>query len=156
MTAMSSQITSLTIVFSTVYSGANQRKHQSSAALAFVLEIHRWPVNSPHKGPLTRKMFPFDDVIMRFFSSWKTFILHSNIMPTYELTTQWTINSHSMILLDSSEYPCISIRTQIARFTGPIWGPPGSCRPEVGPYVGPINLAIREELNIGLIKGRDM
>ena len=26
--------------------------------------IHRWPVNSPHKGPVTRKMFPFDDVIM--------------------------------------------------------------------------------------------
>ena len=43
--------------------GADQRKHQSSASLAFV----RWPVNSPHKGPVTRKMFPFDDVIMRCF-----------------------------------------------------------------------------------------
>ena len=41
-----------------------QRKHQSSASLAFVRWIHRWPVNSPHKGPVTRKMFPFDDVIM--------------------------------------------------------------------------------------------
>ena len=30
----------------------------------FVLGIHRWPVNSPHKGPVTRKMFPFDDMIM--------------------------------------------------------------------------------------------
>ena len=39
-------------------------KHQSSASLAFVRGIHRWPVNSPHKGPVTRKMFPFDDVIM--------------------------------------------------------------------------------------------
>ena len=47
-----------------VYSGADQRKHQSSASLAFVLGIHRWPVNSPHKWPVTRKMFPFDDVIM--------------------------------------------------------------------------------------------
>ena len=46
------------------YSGADQRKHQSSASLAFVRGIHRWPVNSPHKGPVTRKMFPFDDVIM--------------------------------------------------------------------------------------------
>ena len=45
-------------------SGADQRKHQSSALLAFVMGIHRWPVNSPHKGPVTRKMFPFDDVIM--------------------------------------------------------------------------------------------
>ena len=42
----------------------NQRKHQSSASLAFVRGIHRWPVNSLHKGPVTRKMFPFDDVIM--------------------------------------------------------------------------------------------
>ena len=40
------------------------RKHQSSASLAFVREIHRWPVNSPHKGPVTRGIFPFDDVIM--------------------------------------------------------------------------------------------
>ena len=64
MGAMASQITSVTIVCSAVYSGANQRKHQSAASLAFVRGIHRWPVNSPHKGPVTRKMFPFDDVIM--------------------------------------------------------------------------------------------
>ena len=64
MTTMASQITSLTIVYSTVYSGADQRKHQSSASLAIVRGIHRWPVNSPHKWPVTRKMFPFDDVIM--------------------------------------------------------------------------------------------
>ena len=46
-------------------SDADQRKHQSSASLAFVREIHRGPVNFPHKWPVTRKMFPFDDVIMR-------------------------------------------------------------------------------------------
>ena len=62
---IASLITSLTIVYSTVYSDADQRKHQSSASLAFVWGIHRWPVNSPHKWPVTRKMFPFDDVIMR-------------------------------------------------------------------------------------------
>ena len=62
--AMESQIISLTIVYLTVYSGADQRKHQSSASLAFVRGIHRWPVNSPHKWSATRKMFPFDDVIM--------------------------------------------------------------------------------------------
>ena len=44
--------------------GVDQRKHQSSASLAFVWGIHRGPVNSPHKGPVTRKMFPLDDVIM--------------------------------------------------------------------------------------------
>ena len=64
MGAMTSQITSLTIVYPTVYLGVDQRKHQSSVSLAFVRGIHRWPVNSPHKGPVTRKMFPFDDVIM--------------------------------------------------------------------------------------------
>ena len=64
MGAIASQITSLTIVHSTVNSGTDQRKHQSSTSLAFVRGIHRWPVNSPHKGPVTRKMFPFDDVIM--------------------------------------------------------------------------------------------
>ena len=63
MGTMASQITSLTIVYSAVYSGAEQRKHQSSASLAFVRGIHRWPVNSPHKWPVTRKMFPFNDVI---------------------------------------------------------------------------------------------
>ena len=43
--------------------GSDQRKYQSSASLACVRGIHRWPVNCPHKGPVTRKMFPFDDVI---------------------------------------------------------------------------------------------
>ena len=64
MSVIASQITSLTIVYSTVYLGADQRKNQSSASLAFVRGIHRRLVNSPHKGPVTRKMFPFDDVIM--------------------------------------------------------------------------------------------
>ena len=64
MGAMASQITSLTIVYSAVYSDPNHRKHQSTASLASVRGIHRWPVNSPHKWPVTRKMFLFDDVIM--------------------------------------------------------------------------------------------
>ena len=64
MTTIASQITSLRIVYSTVYSDADQRKHQSSASLAFVRGIHRGPVNSPHKWPVTRKIFPFDDIIM--------------------------------------------------------------------------------------------
>ena len=63
MGMIASQITSLTIVYSTVYSDADQRKYQSSASLAFVRGIHRRPVNSPHKWPVTRKMFPFDDIM---------------------------------------------------------------------------------------------
>ena len=64
MSPMAFQITSLTIVFSTVYSGTDESKHQSSALLAFVRWIHRWTVNSPHKWPVTRKLFPLDDVIV--------------------------------------------------------------------------------------------
>ena len=72
MDVMASQITSLTIVYSlTVYSGADQRKHQSLTSLAFVLGIHRSPVNSSHKRPVTRKMFPFDDVIIFYVKSFK-------------------------------------------------------------------------------------
>ena len=57
-----SQITSLTLVYSTVNSDAAQRKHQSSASLSSVRGIHRWSVNSPHNWPVTRKMFPLDNV----------------------------------------------------------------------------------------------
>ena len=71
MGTIASQITSLTIVYSTVYSDADQSKHQSSASLAFVRGIHRGPVNSPHKWPVTRKMFPFDDVIMKYERSFE-------------------------------------------------------------------------------------
>ena len=64
MGAIASQITSLTTVYSTLYTDADQRRHQSSASLAFLRGIHPGPVNSPHKWPVMRKMFPFDDVIM--------------------------------------------------------------------------------------------
>ena len=64
MSAIASQITSLTIVYSTLYSGTDQRKHQSSVSLAIAQGIQRWPVNFLHKWPVTRKMFPFDDIIM--------------------------------------------------------------------------------------------
>ena len=65
MGAMASQITGDSIVYSTICPGANQRNHESPASLASVRGIHRWPVNSPHKITVTRKMFPFDDVIMQ-------------------------------------------------------------------------------------------
>ena len=79
MGAIASLITSLTIVYSTVYSDADHRKHQSSASLAFVGGIHQGPVNSPHKWPVTRKMFPFDDVIMN--SACSVTLFHSVSAP---------------------------------------------------------------------------
>ena len=74
MSAMASQTTGVSIVCSTVCSGADQRKHQSSASLAFARGIHRLSVDSHHKGPVTRKMFPFDDVIMN--SVWPSYDAH--------------------------------------------------------------------------------
>ena len=67
MNKMASQNTGVSIVCSTICSGTDQRKHQSSSAsLAFVRGSHRWPVNCQHNGPVTRKMFPFDPVMTRF------------------------------------------------------------------------------------------
>ena len=82
MCAMASQITSLTIGYSTIYSGADQWKHQSSALLASVRGSHRGLVNSPHKWPVTRKVFPFHDVPMMTYSDdmWKVIVnLFANI-----------------------------------------------------------------------------
>ena len=78
MGAMASQITSITIV----YLGANKRKHQSFASLAFVWGINRSPVNSPHIWPVMRKMFPFDDIIMLSLTlvcCWKWGFLEANV-----------------------------------------------------------------------------
>ena len=80
---------------STVYSVADYKKYQSPASLAFVRGIHRWPVNSSHKGPVTRKMFQFDDVIMQsqpicfqtFYRKWTTCCLL--IDPPLTLRLSW-------------------------------------------------------------------
>ena len=65
MSTMAARITSVSIVYLIVYSGADQKKYQSSASLAFVRGIHWWPVDSPHERPVTRESFPFDDAIMK-------------------------------------------------------------------------------------------
>ena len=59
MNAMASHITGVSVVCSTVRPCADQIKHQTSASLTFVRGNHRWWVDSPHKGPVTRKMSPF-------------------------------------------------------------------------------------------------
>ena len=57
ITTMGSQVTSLTVVYSTVYPDANQRKHQSSASLAYVWGIHRERWIPRTKGQLRGKCF---------------------------------------------------------------------------------------------------
>ena len=100
MGTMTSQITSLTIVYSTVYSGADQRKHQISTLLAFVREIHRWPVNSPHKWPVTRKMFSFDGNVITIsplldcWHSIKLFKLGRKLQRTTKPVSLYSTPSH--------------------------------------------------------------
>ena len=86
MGSMASQITSFTIVYSTVYSDADERKHQSSPSLAFEWGIHRGPVNSPHKWAVTRNMFPFDDVIMKIKQQRKD-INNDSCSPAFRMIT---------------------------------------------------------------------
>ena len=94
MSAVASQITSLITVYSTVYSGTDQRKHQSSALLAFVWGIHRRTVNSPHKWPVTRNIFPLDDVIIDMHSALQALCECSGvtgIFPSQRASKAWLL-----------------------------------------------------------------
>ena len=93
MSVITSEITGISIVYSTVCWGADQTEHQSSTSLVFVNGIHRWPVDSPHKEQVTGKMFPFDDIIM------DTLYCNNN------LVLSWVLISHNL--------PCISISTSL-------------------------------------------
>ena len=101
MSATASQITSLAIVYSIVYSGIDQSKHQSPASLAFVRGIHRSPVNFPNKRPVTRKLIPFDDIIMPFIS-WT----RDDVLAVGPLGTKLTI-SFVMFNLNISSAKCL-------------------------------------------------
>ena len=110
MGTIASQITSLPSVYSTVYSGADQSKHQSSASLAFVWGIHRGPVNSPHKWPVTRKMFPFDDVIMCLPPSKHNRTQHN----TRTVQIFWG-TSRGTTIMRKSKYPICLSKLQLRR-----------------------------------------
>ena len=121
MTTIASQITSLTVVYSTIYSDADQRKHQSSAPLAFARGIHRGPVNSPHKGPVTRKMFPFDDVIM--LASLRAVLQHDTLLPialstamAAQITWKMPIVERGKFLLEWYFLMCFEDRVFLTRF----------------------------------------
>ena len=103
MSMMASQITSPTIVYFTVYSGADQRKYQSSTSLAFVRGIRRWPGNSPHKGPVTRKMFPFDDVIVQMSSRRMTVIQLMDGKLLFIISSQVKSNERGWFLISTNK-----------------------------------------------------
>ena len=86
MSAMGSQTTSVCIIYSTVCSGTDQGKHQSSASLAFVRGIRRWPVNSSHKGPVTQKCF---HSMTSPWASIKSICVRLTWMPPRGKHTEW-------------------------------------------------------------------
>ena len=117
------------VVYSTVYPGADQRKHQSPASLAFVRGIHRGPVNSPHKWPVTRKLFTFDDVIMTYIDiiCWKitystscsrlpgdVFNINGHVGDWYHHTASLAYSiGESMTVTDTSQTDSIFWQTEI-------------------------------------------
>ena len=129
MGAIVSQITSLTIVNSEVYSSVDQRKHQSSASLAFVRGIHRRPLNSPHKWPVTRKMYPFDDVIMckigrcLFVWPWISILcVRTNVKYSFKMHKRISISSKYHITY--LQYPYRYTKSYSLLLNGTLW-----CKP---------------------------
>ena len=141
MSAMVPQITCVSIIWSIICSGADQRKHPSSASLAFVKEIHRWPMDSPHKGPVTRKIYPFGNVIMVLFQIWWKRVLK------YGVSLRWRHNDHAGV---SNHQPngCLlnrlfrlrSMKTSKLRVTGLCVG--NSPGPVNSPHKGPVTRKI--------------
>ena len=99
MTTIASQITSLAVVYSTVYSDADKKKPSKLHVTGLCVGNSPWPVNSPHKGPVTRKMFPIDDVIMFHWigfacvcvSSQRYIMINGVASWTYRTTYAWKI-----------------------------------------------------------------
>ena len=135
MGEIASQITSPTTVYSTVYSNADQRKHQSFASLAFVRGIHRGPMNSPHRWPVTQKMLPFDDVIMGVDDDWNLpccFTRPKRVSVTYY--SIWLIKlirrcfeqpqGHQFSMMTSSNGNIFRVAGPLCEeFTGQRWNP---------------------------------
>ena len=100
-----SLITGVSIVDSTFCAGADKRKQKSSASPAFVRGIHRWSVNSPHKGPATWKIFPFDDVIMR---CWNCLCYEFEIPANEGLITNGRI-LNTIMFRPTGHFSCVQI-----------------------------------------------
>ena len=110
MGAMAYQITNLAIVYSTVNSCADERKHQSSATLAFGRGNDRCPANSPQKWPVTRKMIQFNDVIMRPKYSWSRICLHCLLIYRHRRDEIVVVDIIVFYLLSLTHFPFIIMR----------------------------------------------
>ena len=127
MTTIASQITSLTVVYSTVYSDADQRKHQSSASLAFGWGIHRDRWIPRTKGQLRGKCFH-----LMTSSWWK----QSRSGWGYHTIFFYVPFSYLFRFPDSK----VHLITQISKFMGPTWGRHGADRTQAAPMLAPWTL----------------
>ena len=83
------------------------KKHQSSASLAFVGGIHRWPGNCPHKGPITRKMFHLmTSSCHKSLMMWKAFPRHAIINVQARKTFVKLISNQKRDLMTNQEFTC--------------------------------------------------
>ena len=118
MGTMASQTTRLTIVYSTVYSGVDQRKHQSSASLSFVRGIHRWPVNSQTKGQLRGKCFQLmTSSCISVILSWFILLNHhdkltNTVIISHHDVIKWIFFFASLVLCEGSPPVTIGFPTQ--------------------------------------------
>ena len=113
MGAMASQITNLTIVYSIAFLCADQRKLQSSAPLAFVRGIHRWQVKSPHKGPVTRKMLPFDDVITESVHIWNAAVFCGISSARFKMSEQQKRIRNLFYIKANKEILCLTLQSTL-------------------------------------------
>ena len=109
MSAIASQITGASAVYSIFCPSADQRKHQNSASLSFVSGIHPWPVSSPRNGPVTRKpsKLAFTQSLCVLFvleilgsstkltfvltlCAWYLFHVSGCVLSVYHLSSHWT------------------------------------------------------------------
>ena len=110
--------------------GADQIKHQNSASLAFVRGIHRWPVNSPHKGSVTQEMFPFYDVIMSWScwfqwctGEWRTcYPRRTRLATSWPSCTRIGPPSHSWTTSSSSFQAAVDVRSSSGIGSTCCWG----------------------------------
>ena len=94
MRAMASQITGVTIVYvAFIHAQIKENIKARRYWPLFVRWIHRWAINYSHKEPLTRKMFPFDNVIMNSY-------LHSvDVHPTRRYLIISITHTHYMYVV---------------------------------------------------------
>ena len=116
MSAMASNHRRLDCLLNSLFM-RRSKKHQNSATLAFVQGIHRWMVNSPHTEPVTRKMFPFDDVVMKWNGKIVT-LTHFSLLvaPEVVMTTSDAASDDKFVNMTTFAFQCTGTSSAIVLF----------------------------------------